>query len=113
MAGQVAGTQTIGSNEIESKVRRAPGPVLLDFYQATCAPCRMLDPVLKRLALQYAGKMPVYRVDIDRDLAVAKTFNVRSLPTILVVKNGQEVMRLDGLIKEQDVRAALEKGTAA
>ena len=101
--------ESITSNEIDSKVRQARGPVVLDFYQASCAPCRALDPVLRRVALQYTAKVPVYRVDIDRDLDVAKMFNVKSLPTILVMKDGRELIRLDGLIKEQDLRAALEK----
>ena len=105
--------ESISSNEIDAKVRRARGAVVLDFYQASCAPCRALDPILKRVALQYAGKVPIYRVDIDRDLDVAKGFNVMSLPTILVIKDGRELIRLDGLIKEQDVRGALETASAA
>lgn len=100
----MAGIPTIRSDDIDSKVRQAPGPVVLDFYQASCAPCRSLEPRLERIAEQYAGRLPVYRVDIDRDLEVAKSFRVMSLPTILVVRAGQEVIRLDGLIKEQDLR---------
>lgn len=104
-----AGIETIGSNDLDSRVRQAPGAVVLDFYQASCAPCRALEPRLERVAGQYAGKVPVYRVDIDRDLQIAKSFRVTSLPTILVVKAGREVVRLDGLIKEQDLRAAFER----
>lgn len=109
----MAGIASIRSEDIEPKVRQAPGPVALDFYQASCAPCRTLEPRLERVAAQYAGKLPVYRVDIDRDLDVAKSFHVASLPAVLVVKAGREVVRLDGLIKDQDLREAFEKAASA
>lgn len=102
----------VSSKDIESKVRNAPGAAVLDFYQASCAPCRSLEPVLKQVALQYAAKVQVYRVGIDRDLELAKVFHVTSLPTVLVVKNGQELMRLDGLIREHDLKAAFQKAGA-
>ncbi len=105
----MANIETIRSDDIDSKVRQAPGPVVLDFYQASCAPCRSLEPRLQRAAEQYAGRVPVYRVDIDRDLEVAKSFRITSLPTVLVLKAGQEVIRLDGLIKDQELRAAFDK----
>ncbi len=100
-------------DQIESAVLRAPGPVILDFYQATCPPCRVLEPRLARVAEQYAGRLSVYRVDIDRDMAVAERFNVMSIPTVLVVRNGREVERLDGLITEAGLRAAFERATRA
>jgi thioredoxin 1 len=108
----MARIETIRSNDVETRVRQAQGPVVLDFYQASCAPCRTLEPRLERVAEDYAAKVPVYRVDIDRDLEVAKSFHVMSLPTILVVKAGREVIRLDGLIKDQDLRAAFEQALA-
>ncbi len=60
-------------SELESKVLQVPGPVALDFYQASGAPCRALEPRLERVARQYAGRLSVYRVDIDRDLAVSES----------------------------------------
>lgn len=101
--------ETITSSEFESKVLRAPQPVILDFYQATCAPCRVLEPRLERAAQQYAGRVPVYRIDIDRDLSIAERFRVQSIPTILVFRAGNETERLDGLITEQQLRSAFER----
>ncbi len=109
----MATIEVLTRSELESKVLQAPGPVALDFYQASCAPCRALEPRLERIARQYAGRLPVYRVDIDRDLAVAERFGVRSIPTVLVLRAGKERERLDGLIREADLAAAFERATHA
>ncbi len=105
--------QTVTAEDVESTVRRSPGPAVLDFYQASCPPCRVLEPRLERVAGEYAGRVPVYRVDIDRDMAVAERFNVMSIPTLLILQNGREVERLDGLITEADLRAAFERAARA
>jgi thioredoxin 1 len=101
--------QTVTADDVESKVLQSPGPAVLDFYQASCAPCRVLEPRLERVAEQYTGRVSVYRVDIDRDIVVAERFKVMSIPTLLILRNGQEVERLDGLITEADLRAAFER----
>lgn len=100
--------ETLTGNALTENAFEVPGPVALDFYQSTCPPCRALEPRLDRVAEQYAGRLPVYRVDIDRDLPVAENFQVRSLPTVLILRNGKEIYRLDGLILEQDLEAAFE-----
>jgi thioredoxin 1 len=101
--------ETITSAEIQPKVLEAPGPVAVDFYQESCPPCRVLEPRLERVAGRYEDRLPVYRVDVDRDLPVAESFGVMSLPTVLVLKGGEEVERLDGLIKEDDITAAFDR----
>ncbi|MGI8547303.1 MAG: thioredoxin family protein [Gemmatimonadaceae bacterium] len=95
--------------DVESRMRSSTKPVVIDFYQASCPPCRMLEPRLERVAARHHGVVPVYRVDIDRDLPVAERFGVMSLPTVIVVQNGREVQRLDGLITEHDVAATFER----
>ncbi len=104
----MANVVSLTGRELEAKVLQE-GPVLLDFYQASCAPCRALEPRLERVAREYAGWAPVYRVDIDRDLPVAQRFGVMSIPTVLVLRAGKEVARLDGLITEDDLRAAFDR----
>ena len=109
----MATIEILTHSELESKVLQVPGPVALDFYQASCAPCRALSPRLERVAQQYAGRVPIYRVDIDRDLAVVERFGVQSIPTVLVQRAGKEVERLDGLIREADLSAAFERAMHA
>lgn len=105
----MARIQTLTSEQIEPKVLRAAGVVALDFYDETCPPCRVLEPRLERVAEQYAGRVPVYRVDVHQDSAVAQRFDVMSIPTVLVFRAGAEVERLDGLIREADLRAAFDR----
>jgi len=105
----MASVATVTSDGIEAKVARAHGPVALDFYQASCPPCHVLEPRLERIAEQYRGRVPVYRVDIDRDMVVAERFKVMSVPTVLMLRDGREVERLDGLIKEADLAVAFER----
>lgn len=107
MAPSVVGT--IAAGEVDAKVLQAKGVVALDFYQASCAPCRALEPRLERVAPLYANRIPVYRVDVDRDPGVAERFSVMSLPTILFLRDGHKVERLDGLVIEADLRGAFER----
>jgi thioredoxin 1 len=92
-------------------VLRNPGSLALDFYGESCPPCRTLEPRLERIAEQYEGRLPVYRVDAERDLPVAESFGVSSLPTVLVFRDGEEVEPLDGLIREEDLANAFDRAT--
>ncbi len=109
----MAEIEIITRNDVESRVLKAQGPVALDFYQASCTPCRALEPKLERVAREYAGQLPVYRVDIDRDLSVARRFEVMSIPTVLIFRAGKEVARLDRLITEDDLRAVFDRVASA
>jgi thioredoxin 1 len=99
----------LAGSELESRVLQAEGPVALDFYQESCAPCHALTPRIERVAGQFEGRLPVYRVDVDQDMPIAERFRVMSLPTVLIVDGGKELERLDGLIKEDDLQAAFDR----
>lgn len=103
--------KTVSSNEFEFKVLQAQQPVILDFYQATCALCRALEPRLECMAEQYAGRVPVYRIDIGLDLPVAERLGVKSIPAVLVCRDGREIKRRDGLITDQQLRTAFQQAT--
>lgn len=103
--------ETVTSEEVQSRVLEAPGPVALDFYQESCPPCHVLEPRLEKVAARYEDRLPVYRVDIDRDMPVAERFEVMSIPTVLVLEGGEEIERLDGLIREKDLEAAFDRAT--
>jgi thioredoxin 1 len=103
--------QPLTKQELESNVLQAKGSVVLDFYQASCPPCRALEPRLERVARRYADQVSIYRVDIDRDLSVAEQFGVMSIPTVLVLRSGKEVERLDGLITESQLITAFGRAS--
>ncbi|RMG07779.1 MAG: thioredoxin [Planctomycetota bacterium] len=80
----------------QSAVAESERPVVMDFFATWCGPCRMLDPVVKELAEQYTGKVDFVKVDIDQARQVAENFAVTSVPTLVLVRGGQEVDRLVG-----------------
>lgn len=73
------------------------GVVLVDFHANWCGPCRMLAPVLEQVAKEVKGKAVVGKVDIDSEQKTASTFQITSVPTMILFKNGKEISRLIGL----------------
>ena len=72
-------------------------------------PCRVLEPRLERIAAQCARRFTAYRVDADRDMSAAERLGVISIPAVVVLRAGQEIERLDGLITEADLRSAFDR----
>ena len=76
-------------SDFNQQVLESDVPVLVDFWAPWCGPCRMIAPALDQLASEYAGKAKVVKVDIDQNQATALKYHVRSIPMLLVFKNGQ------------------------
>ena len=83
-------------------------PVVVDFWAAWCGPCRMISPVLEDLAKHHAGHLKVVKVDVDANPALTARFGARSIPLLVVIRNGQEVDRIVGALP----RTALEQRLA-
>lgn len=88
-------------------VLNEPGLVLLDFWQATCAPCRALEPRLDQVAQSHPGEFRGYRIDVDTDEHTPARFGVQSIPTLVWLREGHEIARQDGLIRDTDLEQAL------
>ena len=77
----------------------SPGmPVLVDFFATWCGPCQTLAPILAQLAQAHAGKLRVIKIDVDRNPAAARQFGVRSMPTLILFRQGQPVWRQSGVL---------------
>ncbi len=85
------------------------GVVLVDFYAEWCGPCRMLTPIVEELAQEMAGKLVVAKVDTDQSMEVAAKFEVTSIPTIILFKDGQMVERVVGLKDLDSLRKMVNK----
>lgn len=94
--------------EFEEKVLKAGMLVLVDFFAPWCGPCKMLTPEIEALAEAYQGKALVVKVNIDELPELASMYKVMSVPTLLVIKNGQEVKRMVGFRPRKEISAALD-----
>ena len=84
-------------------------PVLVDFWAEWCGPCRMLAPVIDELAGEYEGRARIGKLDVDSNREVATQFGIMSIPTVLILKNGEIAKKFVGLAQKADIAAALDE----
>jgi thioredoxin 1 len=92
----------------ETEVSKSDKPVLIDFSADWCPPCRALSPVLDEIAEENAGRFKITKVDVEESPALAASFKVRSLPTLLFVKDGKLLDQQIGLISKREIVKRLE-----
>jgi thioredoxin len=90
------------------EVERSPLPVLVDMWAEWCGPCRMIAPAIEQLAAELAGRVRVVKLNIDENPATPSRFGVRSIPTLLVFKDGREADRLVGAMPKQEILRRLQ-----
>jgi thioredoxin 2 len=100
---------TITDATFAADVERSPLPVLLDMWATWCGPCKILAPVIEELAADLAGRVRVGKLDVDENPATAARFGVRSIPTLLVLRDGRELDRIVGVQPKSEIVRRLER----
>jgi thioredoxin 1 len=87
---------TLSDATFDEHVKSSDVPVLVDFWAEWCGPCKMIAPVLEEIAEEQAGKIQIVKLNIDDNLEVTRRFDVMSIPTLILFKDGQPEVRLIG-----------------
>lgn len=103
------GIQVFSDADFDEQVVNASQPTLVDFTAEWCAPCKALAPVIKEVAEAYDGRIRVGTVDVDANIETAAKYAVRTLPTLLLFKDGQVVGQLVGLVKKAKLDDMIDK----
>jgi thioredoxin 1 len=97
----------------QNQVLGADKPVLVDFWAPWCGPCRMLAPVVEKLAGQLGDRVSFVKLNTDENPTIAGQYGVSGIPCLILFKGGQAVDRIVGFVPEQQIRSMLDKHLAA
>jgi thioredoxin 1 len=106
----MSGEKVINVNDVnfDSEVLKSSVPVLVDFSATWCQPCRAIAPLVNQLAGEFEGRVKVTAVDIDESPATAQKFQIRGVPTLLMIKDGKVVGQQVGAAPKTKIQALIE-----
>ena len=100
--------QHLTAESFDEAISAAP-LAMVDFWATWCGPCKILGPVVEKLAEEYDGKALVGKVDTDSEMSLAQRFGISAIPTLIFFKNGVELKRSVGVVSEDALKAILEE----
>lgn len=96
-------------NNFADEVIKSDIPVMIDFYAEWCGPCRMMSPIVKDFANDYAGKVKIGKINVDEESNLAMRFGVQSIPSFIFIKNGKVIERITGAMPKPVLRDYLDE----
>jgi thioredoxin 1 len=98
----------LNDNNFEEEVIKSSEPVLVDFWAEWCGPCKMIAPSVENISNEYEGKLKVGKLDVDSNPTVSSTYGIRSIPTLLIFKNGAPVDQIVGAVGQNVIASKVD-----
>jgi thioredoxin 1 len=95
--------------QFEELIRTSTLPVLVDFWAEWCGPCRLVSPAIERIARELKGRIITIKINVDKKQNIAIQYNIASIPTIMLFKNGAIAMRLTGAYPYETIKQEVER----
>ena len=100
--------EEISDAQFGEVVQKSDIPVLVDFFAPWCGPCRGMAPILDDLSKEYEGKVRICKMNVDENPATPQKYNVRAIPTLVLIKNGQTVEQITGALSKDSLKQLLD-----
>ena len=104
----MSNTIELTDGNFSDEVEKSDSPVLVDFWAEWCGPCRMVGPVVDEIAGEYEGKAKVGKVNVDNNPEVSVKYGIRSIPALLIFKNGEVVDQIVGAVPKAQIKKQLD-----
>jgi thioredoxin 1 len=101
-------TYSVTDGDFETEVLKSPLPVLVDYWADWCAPCRAIAPMLDELSADYAGRLKIAKIDIDKNPQTPAKFGIRNIPTLMLFKDGNLVATQVGLLSKSQLTSFID-----
>lgn len=103
----------VSDSSFETDVLQSDKPVLVDFWAAWCAPCRMLAPTVDAVAEKYASNAKVVKLNVDDNPGISQRYGIKGIPTLILFKNGKEEERVVGATSKEAISRMIDKHAAS
>ena len=98
----------LNDSNFDDEVYKSDKPVLVDFWAEWCGPCKMIAPSVEKISEEYSEKLKVGKLDVDSNPNISSTFGIRSIPTLLIFKNGSPVDQIVGAVSKEAISAKVD-----
>lgn len=102
---------TLTDDTFDQEVLKSDKPVLVDFWAEWCMPCKMIAPIMEELAKDYDGQVKIAKLDIDENSQTASQYQVMSIPSLLLYKDGEVIERIVGVVPKEQIEGLLDSHT--